>query len=148
MPGYLQGIFVSAAIPKNALLNERPFETAFFVRGAVTQGRNEVRWRPVKDASLAPPCSNLRSFGSKCTSLKKVLVTLLGPFGVLIVIRRPGNCAPLPPSLRPCRHGFHHMPEHQKGASDQSTLVIGLACCFMLQDLNVESSYLFSNLSK
>jgi len=26
------------------------------------------------------------------------------------------------------------MPKHQKGASDQSTLVIGFACCFILQD--------------
>ena len=33
-----------------------------------------------------------------------------------------------------CRHGFHHVPEHQKGANDQSTLVIGFACCFILQD--------------
>jgi len=47
----------------------------------VAQGRNEVRWRPGQEASLAPPCSNLRSFGSKCTMLKKVLVTLLGLFG-------------------------------------------------------------------
>jgi len=23
------------------------------------QGRNEVRWRPRQEASLAPPCSNL-----------------------------------------------------------------------------------------
>jgi len=44
------------------------------------QGRNEIRWRPGHEASLAPPCSNLRSFGSKCTVLKKVLVTLLGLF--------------------------------------------------------------------
>jgi len=40
------------------------------------------------------------------------------------------------------------MPKHQKEASDQSTLVIGFACCFKPQDENVESSYLFSNLSK
>jgi len=26
------------------------------------------------------------------------------------------------------------MPEQQKGASDQSTLMIGFACCFILQD--------------
>jgi len=26
------------------------------------------------------------------------------------------------------------MPKHQKGASDQSTLVIGFACYFILQD--------------
>jgi len=31
----------------------------------------------------------------------EVLVTLLGLFGALIVIRRPRNCAPSPPSLRP-----------------------------------------------
>ena len=42
------------------------------------QGRNEVRWRPGQKASLASLCSNLRSFGSKCTELQKVLVTLLG----------------------------------------------------------------------
>ena len=42
------------------------------------QERNEVRWCPGQEASLAPPCSNLRSFGSKCTILKKVLSTLLG----------------------------------------------------------------------
>jgi len=26
------------------------------------------------------------------------------------------------------------MPKHQKGASDQSTLMIGFACCFILQN--------------
>jgi len=46
-----------------------------------TQGRNEVKWRRGQEASLASPCSNLRSFGSKFTVLKKVLVTLLGLFG-------------------------------------------------------------------
>jgi len=48
-----------------------------------SQGRNEVRWRPGQEASLAPPCSKLRSFGSKYTILKKVLATLLllGLFG-------------------------------------------------------------------
>jgi len=45
------------------------------------QGRNEVRWRPGQEASSAPPFSNLRSLGSKCTVLKKALVTLLGIFG-------------------------------------------------------------------
>jgi len=45
------------------------------------QGRNEVRWRPGQEATLAPPCANLRSFGSKSTALKKVLVTLLELFG-------------------------------------------------------------------
>jgi len=47
----------------------------------VLQGRNEVRWRLGQEASLAPPCSNLRCFGSKCTVLQKILVTLLGLLG-------------------------------------------------------------------
>ena len=55
------------------------------------QGRNEARWCPEQEASLAPPCSNLKSFGSKCTVLKKVLATLLGLFSA------PGNCASLSP---------------------------------------------------
>ena len=59
-------------------------------------GRNEVRWRPGQDTSLAPPFSNLRSSGSKCTVLKNVRVTLLGFFGAPRVIRRTVNCAPLP----------------------------------------------------
>jgi len=78
------------------------------------QGRNEVRWRPGQDASLAPPFSNLRSSGNQCTVLKNVRVTLLGflapsqSFGAPTVFQRPqsdlapGNCAPLASSLRPC----------------------------------------------
>jgi len=60
------------------------------------QGRNEVGRHPGQEASLAPPCSNLRSFGRKFTVLKKILVTLLGLFGAPrwhfpppAVIRRP-----------------------------------------------------------
>jgi len=49
----------------------------------ITQGRTEVRWRPGQEASLAHPCSNLSSFGSKCTALTKVLVMFLGLFGAL-----------------------------------------------------------------
>jgi len=40
----------------------------------------EVRWRPGQETSLAPTCSNLRSFGRKCTAMK-LLSTLLGLFG-------------------------------------------------------------------
>ena len=58
------------------------------------QGRNEVRWRPGQEASLAPPSLNLNLFRSKFTVLKKVLVTLLGLFGARAVIRRQENCAP------------------------------------------------------
>jgi len=47
----------------------------------LNQGRIEVRWSPGQEASLSPPCSNLRSFGSKCTVLKNMFVPLLGLFG-------------------------------------------------------------------
>jgi len=57
------------------------------------QGRNEVRGK------MAPPFSNLMSFGSKRTTLQTVLVTLLRFFGAPVVIRRPRNCA-LPSPLR------------------------------------------------
>jgi len=53
------------------------------------QGHNEVRWRLGQEARLAPPWSKLRSFASKCTVLKKVLVILLGLFGDPAAIRRP-----------------------------------------------------------
>jgi len=45
----------------------------------------------VQEASLVPPCS--KKIG--------ILVTLLVLFGGPIVSWGPGNCAPLPPSLRP-----------------------------------------------
>jgi len=64
----------------------------------VAQGRTEFRWCPGKETSLAHPCSNLRSFRSKFTVLKKKLVTLPG------LCRRPPNDSALgavPPSLRP-----------------------------------------------
>jgi len=71
--------------------------TFFPKRTPQLQGRNEVRWCPGQQTSLAPACLNLKSFGSKCTASKKVLVTLLGLFGAPAVFRRPGNCAPLSP---------------------------------------------------
>ena len=71
------------------------------------QGRNEVRWRPGQEAGLASQCSNL-PFASKCTVLKKVLVTLLGLSGAprshsapSAVIRRPGTVPSCPPLLCP-----------------------------------------------
>ena len=42
----------------------------------------DVRWRPGQEASLEP----LGSFGSKCTVLKKVHVTLLGVFNAPLSI--------------------------------------------------------------
>jgi len=80
--------------------------------GTAAQGRNEVRWRPGQEAKFGAPCSNLRSFGSKCTVLKKVLVTFLKLFDAPAVMRRPhddsapGELFPLaPPSLHPCCRG-------------------------------------------
>ena len=65
------------------------------------QRRNEVRWRPGKETILAPPCSNLRSFGSICTVLiEKSAYDIVVTFWPPAVIRRQGNCAPFPPSLR------------------------------------------------
>ena len=45
------------------------------------QGRNKVGRRLGQKTSLALPCSNLRSFGSKCTVVKEVLMSLLWLFG-------------------------------------------------------------------
>jgi len=64
-------------------------------------------WRPGQEKSLASPCSNLRSFGSKCAVLKKVLVTLLALCGaprshsVPHSDSAPGNCVPLSPLVTP-----------------------------------------------
>ena len=76
------------------------------VRG--TKGRNEVGCRPGQEKDLAPSCSNLSSFGSKCSVLKKVIVTFLWDFSVPsamigrpIVIQRPGNCVPLASLITP-----------------------------------------------
>jgi len=52
---------------------------------------------PGDRSKLAPQCSKLRSFVSKCTVLKKVFVTLLGTFGAPVVIRRPGDFASFSP---------------------------------------------------
>jgi len=59
---------------------------------------------PEARSKFGAPCSKLRSFGRKFTSLKKVLVTLLGLYGAFrshlapsTVIQRPGNCVPLAP---------------------------------------------------
>jgi len=44
---------------------------------SLLQISNEVRWRPAQVTNLAAPYSNLRSFGSKCTVMKKALVAFL-----------------------------------------------------------------------
>ena len=70
-------------------------------------GHNEVRWRPGQDASLAPPFSNLRSSGSKCTVLEKVRVTLLGVFGAPALFQHPQSDL-APGKFRPL--GLHYAP--------------------------------------
>jgi len=76
---------------------------------SLQQGCNEHRLRPGQEASLAPPCSNVRSFGRKFTVIKKVIVKLLGIFGgpsrhlvSPAVICRPHN-DPAPGKLCPPR---------------------------------------------
>jgi len=54
------------------------------------QGRNEVRWRQGQETSLPPLCSQMRFFGSKCTELKAIRVTLLR-------LPAPGQSFPLAP---------------------------------------------------
>ena len=53
------------------------------------QGRKEIKWRPGQEASLAPPCSNLRSVGIKCTVLNKVLVQFWDFSAPTAVMRSP-----------------------------------------------------------
>ena len=55
----------------------------------LSQGRNEIRWRPGQEARLAPPCSNPSSFGRKFTALKEVLVTCLWFFGAPEIVTSP-----------------------------------------------------------
>jgi len=52
------------------------------------QGRNEVRWRPGQETSLAPPYSNLRSFESKSAVEESTC-------DIVRTSRRLGNCAHL-----------------------------------------------------
>jgi len=76
-------------------------------------GVTEVRWRPGQETSLAPPYSNLRPLGSKCTVLKKVLVhDVVGTFRCLPAIRRPGNCAPFAPLVTPLVRKLSQLTKH------------------------------------
>ena len=72
----------------------------FWLDNRDVQARNDVRWRLGQETSLASPCSNLRSFRSKCTVLKKVLMTLLWLFDPCSH-SVPRELCPLPSSLRP-----------------------------------------------
>ena len=66
------------------------------------QGRTEVRWRPGQGRRLAPPCSNLTSYGSKCTVLRKVLRPCWD-FSAPLSHSAPGALCPLDPLVTPLR---------------------------------------------
>ena len=84
------------------------------------QGRSEVRRPPGQEASLAPTCSNLRSFGTECTGIEESACDIIGTFrcphshlAPFTVIRRPhSDSAPgelyhlAPRSLRSCHQGL------------------------------------------
>jgi len=67
-----------------------------YKRCVLSQGRKEVRWLPGQEESLAPPCSNLRAFASEAKLLfEESTCDIVGTFRRPLMIRRPGNCAPL-----------------------------------------------------
>ena len=84
-------------------------QSTFRPSGHLLQRRNEVRWRPGQEASLASPCSYLRSFGSKFAVLKKLIVTLLGLFGAPRSQRRPQQWFGDPKVIR-CPPSLHPWP--------------------------------------
>jgi len=115
------------------------------------QRRNGIRWRPGQESSLAPPCSNLRSFGSKCTVLKKV--ANLWHFWDFpappTVIRIPENCFPLAlPLYAPVPRA-----EFSKSRSDLTFVAMSLTsigerqfCLFNKAHKNIKN-ILFSSMS-
>jgi len=96
---------------------------------SITQGRNKVRWQEASfwvsfvppcsaivgaRSKFVPTCSNLRSFGSKCTVLKEVRVMLLEIFGPPCSHSAPHidwatrNCAPLSHLVTPLQLPYPH----------------------------------------
>jgi len=65
----------------------------------IVQGRNKFRWHLGQEISLPPLCSNIRSFGSKCTVLKKSACHCWY-FLTSRSDSAPGELCPLAPSLR------------------------------------------------
>jgi len=89
--------------------------------------RGETRLDGAQDKKQVwPPCSNLRFFESKCTVLTKALVTLLGHFGALTVIRRPDSdsapgelCFIFSPSFCPRVYMFSEVKPTPSGIKKQ-----------------------------
>jgi len=69
----------------------------FWLDNRGVHGRTEVKWRLGQETRLALPSLNLRSFGSKCTVLKTVLITLLWLFGSPQWLGARWIMAPCPP---------------------------------------------------
>ena len=89
-------------LPKTprAAKNARPRRWNHWCKGKRCQVRNEVRRCSEQETSFVLSCSKLRSYGSKFTVLKKVLVTFLELLGFPAVNGRPGNCVTLRPSVK------------------------------------------------
>jgi len=101
---------------KNCLAKIKIFMYSFLNLYFAPHARGGTRLDGARDTkqvwSLASSCSNLRSFGNKCTVLKQVLVTLLFFSAPHAVISRPhGNSAtgeffPFSPLITPLPHAF------------------------------------------
>jgi len=72
----------------------------FDITNSQVRGVTRLTWRLGQEGSLAPSCSNLRSFGSKCTVLQKVHVTLLGLNGASRSHSATHNIIDLAPAWR------------------------------------------------
>jgi len=83
-----------------------------------TQGRNEVRLRCGKK-HVCCPMFEPDVFRKQMNCMEESICDIFGTlrrsavicrlpqwFGAPIVIKHPGNCAPLAPSLRPCTHQY------------------------------------------
>jgi len=71
---------------------------------------------PGARSMFGAPCSNLRSFWKQMHCIQESTCDIVGifrrppqSFGAPIVIRHPGNCALLPPSLRPLPTGWWNL---------------------------------------
>jgi len=90
---------------KNIISGASGRDGTFAKRPRCDTGRTKVRWRSEQETSLARPSLNLRSFGSKCTVLKKKLATFWD-FSAPPVIRSPGQFACLAPLVTPLVRHF------------------------------------------
>jgi len=87
--------------------------------------QNEVRWLPGQEASLAPPCSNLRSFGRKWAVRKKVLMWPCWDFLTLPQWFDARKLFPLPsPCSTPARRRKHKIDNKTRHKHRYNTIPI------------------------